>query len=125
MDCPELESPQNGTVTQEERIYPNEAEYSCDDGFELEGEAVRMCQIDGEWTGEAPICEEIPTPTPTPTPPPTTEPPTTIATTEEGIASGILKTMGSVVSDNTRSDQVLMHTIYTHCNYVLVFAVLL
>ena len=77
MECPELESPQNGTVSYDDRIYPNDAEYSCDDGFDLEGEATRMCQIDGEWTGEAPVCEETPTQTTT------TESPTTA--TEEGI----------------------------------------
>ena len=55
-DCPELENPENGTVTAENRLYPNEATYTCNDGFSLEGDATRMCQINGEWAGEAPTC---------------------------------------------------------------------
>ena len=40
-----------------------------------------MCQIVGEWTGEAPVCEETSTPTPT------TESPTTA--TEEGTIQNV------------------------------------
>lgn len=48
------------------------ANYSCDDGYELDGEGIRQCQIDGTWEGEPPSCVEIPT-----------EEPTTEPTTEE------------------------------------------
>ena len=34
--------------------------------------AVRECQLDGEWTEDAPWCEPIDKETPTPTPSPTT-----------------------------------------------------
>ena len=71
--CPELESPQNGTVTVEELLYPNEATYECSDGFNLVGNATSKCQISGEWTEEAPTCEEEPTEVPSMTPTPTTE----------------------------------------------------
>ena len=57
MECPELQNPKNGTVTYDERLYPNEAVYECDDELELSGDATRKCQIDGEWAGDAPECE--------------------------------------------------------------------
>ena len=57
MECPELQNPTNGTVTYDERVYPNEAVYECEDGFELSGEATRECQINGEWTNDAPECK--------------------------------------------------------------------
>ena len=62
--CSELKSPQNGTVTVEVLLYPNEATYECSDGFNLVGNATRKCQISGEWTEEAPTCEEEPTEAP-------------------------------------------------------------
>ena len=59
MECPELQNPKNGTVTyDDERLYPNEAVYECDDGFELSGVASRKCQIEGEWADDAPECVE-------------------------------------------------------------------
>ena len=57
VECPALQNPTNGTVTYDERVYPNEAVYECEDGFELSGEATRECQIDGDWTNDAPECE--------------------------------------------------------------------
>ena len=32
--------------------------YTCDDGFMLVGLAERVCQGDGYWSGEAPICRQ-------------------------------------------------------------------
>lgn len=61
----------NGTVDVDKYIYPGIASYSCDDGYELEGEDTVKCQIDGTWEGEPPSCVEI-----------STEEPTTEATTE-------------------------------------------
>ena len=31
--------------------------YTCDAGFELNGDAMRTCQSDGTWTGSAPTCD--------------------------------------------------------------------
>ena len=56
-ECPQLKNPANGTVTYDERVYPNEAVYECDNGFELRGDATRKCEIDGEWAGDAPECQ--------------------------------------------------------------------
>lgn len=30
--------------------------YHCDAGFVLDGDTSRMCQLDGEWSGEVPVC---------------------------------------------------------------------
>ncbi|XP_074641314.1 sushi, von Willebrand factor type A, EGF and pentraxin domain-containing protein 1-like [Tubulanus polymorphus] len=35
------------------------ATYSCDIGFEMEGLKDRICQIDGTWIGDPPICNAI------------------------------------------------------------------
>jgi hypothetical protein len=46
----------DGNIT---AIDGSQAIYSCADGFKnktLIGDSVRFCQIDGEWTGEEPIC---------------------------------------------------------------------
>ena len=57
VECPELKDPVNGTVTVDDRFYPSEATYECADGFDLSGVATRKCQIKGEWTDDAPVCE--------------------------------------------------------------------
>ena len=31
--------------------------YECRDGQELEGTALRVCQKDGQWSGDPPICK--------------------------------------------------------------------
>jgi len=36
--------------------------YTCDDGFTLIGLAERVCQGDGYWSGEAPVCHETDSP---------------------------------------------------------------
>lgn len=38
---------------------------SCDQGYELVGDATRKCQADGEWSGDRPKCEEVTCPEPT------------------------------------------------------------
>ncbi len=34
----------------------SEVTYSCDIGFILSGDTNRTCQADGNWTGNAPVC---------------------------------------------------------------------
>ena len=55
-ECSELESPRNGAVDVDKRLYPGEATYSCDSGFELDGVSSRKCQINGTWEEDAPLC---------------------------------------------------------------------
>ena len=39
--------------------YESVANYSCDTGFNLNGQEQVTCQATGDWTGIAPTCERI------------------------------------------------------------------
>ena len=52
--CGNLTDPENGMVEIDDAF--TLANYSCDEGFQLMGPMFRNCQIDGNWTGEAPTC---------------------------------------------------------------------
>ena len=60
IQCPELNI-DSGTVA----IVPNNrpsnsmATYSCSDGYSLQGNSERFCQIDGTWNGTDPVCGEL------------------------------------------------------------------
>ena len=56
-DCGFLMNPENGFVTINGRTFGSIATYQCDEGFILVGDMQRMCQINGEWSGNEPICE--------------------------------------------------------------------
>ncbi len=36
---------------------PNKAEYSCNPGYTLKGNATRLCTSDGQWTPSQPVCK--------------------------------------------------------------------
>ena len=55
--CPRLEPPNDGSVLYSDRIVGSEAQYSCNEGFSLVGDASVICQSDGTWSGEEPICQ--------------------------------------------------------------------
>ena len=57
MDCGDLDDPENGEVSLTGTILGSEATYSCNRGYVLVGESKRVCQSNGEWSGEAPSCE--------------------------------------------------------------------
>lgn len=54
--CPDLMSPTNGNVDDQNNRFGGIATYSCMLGYMLDGEAERRCGPDGNWTGEAPSC---------------------------------------------------------------------
>jgi hypothetical protein len=69
--CENLPSPANGTVMTNGTLQWAVANYSCELGFKLVGDAVRQCQYDenGElmWSATAPscvaeMCENLPSP---------------------------------------------------------------
>ena len=37
----------------------DEALYTCDSGFTLIGNNRRVCQANGTWSGQEPVCERI------------------------------------------------------------------
>lgn len=55
-DCGNLTVPQNGSLNGRETTFPNEATFSCDEGFILNGSTVRRCQSDGTWSGIRTSC---------------------------------------------------------------------
>lgn len=56
VDCGGLTSPVNGRVVVSGTTFGFTATYSCNVGFTLNGLVTRVCQITGNWSGDAPIC---------------------------------------------------------------------
>ena len=62
--CPMLPGIDNGFITYSPDTVADfdqgtVATYTCNQGFNLQGERERMCQIDGTFSGTAPICTTI------------------------------------------------------------------
>ena len=55
--CPTLSDPSNGRVDQRGDRPGDRASYTCSSGYELVGQSSRICQNNGQWSGDAPICE--------------------------------------------------------------------
>ena len=55
--CDDLSDPANGVVDQPGNDVGTVSSYTCNEGFLLVGDETRICQEDGEWSGNAPICE--------------------------------------------------------------------
>ena len=58
--CPILSNPSNGRVTQQESRPGARVTYVCNTGYELVGLFSRICQNNGQWSGDAPTCESKP-----------------------------------------------------------------
>ena len=56
-NCGPLTVPLNGSLTGNDTTFPNEASFSCDEGFILNGSMVRRCQADGTWSGVRTTCK--------------------------------------------------------------------
>ena len=54
--CNRLENPAFGSVRFTGTTIGSRANYSCNSGYALVGDRVRVCRQDGEWSGEAPTC---------------------------------------------------------------------
>lgn len=58
--CNKPELPENGKVTDPQRVGKHvTANYSCNDGFKLQGSPMRYCGKDEKWLGESPTCERM------------------------------------------------------------------
>ena len=55
--CPNLPNPSNGRVNQRGNKPGDRASYTCNSGYELQGDSTRICQNNGQWSGDAPTCE--------------------------------------------------------------------
>ena len=62
LECPMLTNPNNVTFNcslgRDGFASPGDACYfTCNDGYELIGNAIRICQTDGWWSGSDPVCQ--------------------------------------------------------------------
>lgn len=64
VSCLELKNPTNGAVHWTNLLYKGIATYTCDAQFTLKGDPSRVCEKDGLWSGQAPMCERITCPSP-------------------------------------------------------------
>lgn len=55
--CSGLRSPTHGRVRARRVSFGSTASYSCFAGYGLVGNSTRVCQSDGQWSGEMPLCE--------------------------------------------------------------------
>ena len=54
--CPQLDPPTNGTLSLTNGTFiDSQAFYDCENGFQLVGDAMRVCGAGG-WTGNDPAC---------------------------------------------------------------------
>ena len=60
VECPQLENPTNGTVSQPNNVSGTIATYTCDLDFVLNGSESQTCIINGTWSAKPPTC--IPAP---------------------------------------------------------------
>ena len=56
--CPALPDPTNGVVSHDMDV-GDLANYSCNDGYYLNGIEIRMCMADGTWSGNTPTCQRM------------------------------------------------------------------
>ena len=55
--CPDLYDPPYGSVNQTDNKPGSTAQYECDYGFKLVGDARRKCLYNGYWSGKEPVCK--------------------------------------------------------------------
>lgn len=56
VDCGNLTSPLQGYVSIAESTFGSIANYSCFEGYEIEGNTTRTCLENGNWSGNDPTC---------------------------------------------------------------------
>ncbi|KAF4804058.1 Sushi, von Willebrand factor type A, EGF and pentraxin domain-containing protein 1 [Turdus rufiventris] len=59
---------ENGQVTGEDYTFQRHTEYSCNEGFLLDGDRSRVCLANGSWSGITPVCKAVTCPAPLPLP---------------------------------------------------------
>ncbi len=62
--CPSPETIHHGDIRWEDRKFGSRLSYKCHEGYKMVGEKERQCQMNGQWSGEAPECEQIICPIP-------------------------------------------------------------
>ena len=57
INCEILDNPNNGRVEFNSIAVRSQANYFCNPGYQLIGESTRICEVNGEWSGQAPFCQ--------------------------------------------------------------------
>ena len=57
MNCGPLPDIRFGSVSLTGSEFGSVATYTCDVGYSIRGSFIRVCEANGEWSGEEPICE--------------------------------------------------------------------
>ncbi|XP_076439986.1 sushi, von Willebrand factor type A, EGF and pentraxin domain-containing protein 1-like isoform X2 [Babylonia areolata] len=57
--CGRLSAPLHGQVRAPVITFQAEAAYTCDEGYDLVGDASRTCTAEAQWSGEEPRCEPV------------------------------------------------------------------
>ena len=60
VDCGTLNATTNGDVSINETTFQQTAVYTCNMGYNLTGNSIRMCQATGAWSGSEPTCQSEP-----------------------------------------------------------------
>ncbi|KAK1890334.1 Sushi von Willebrand factor type A EGF and pentraxin domain containing protein 1, partial [Dissostichus eleginoides] len=58
-ECEKPQSPEHGWVNVTDTSLGSMVKYTCEEGYELEGEAVRQCVSARLWTNDAPVCRPV------------------------------------------------------------------
>ena len=56
VECQTLSDIDNGRVEMDGRVQGSIATYSCNPGYMLQGDALRICTEDGVWSNSEPMC---------------------------------------------------------------------
>ena len=59
IDCGSLDDPANGDVSVSSTTFNSMATYSCNTGYTLTGDDMRMCTESSRWSGSEPTCAGI------------------------------------------------------------------
>ena len=59
IDCGDPGSPINGGRSLPATTYQSQVTYTCNNGYQLDGEATRQCQANGKWSGFLPSCAPV------------------------------------------------------------------
>lgn len=60
IECEDLDNPLNGEVVVVGNfVFNSIATYSCQSGHKLIGTATRVCQENGQWSAEEPVCRSM------------------------------------------------------------------
>ena len=57
VDCGSLNAPTDGSIIMPSTTTGSVVMYNCNEGFNITGPAKRICQPNGQWTGDDPECE--------------------------------------------------------------------